>query len=47
VLIAGIIVFALASLLGGTAHNAKTMLEARLLQGTGGALMASAVLGSS
>lgn len=44
VLIAGTVVFGIASILGGVAQNAETMVAARLAQGLGAALMSPAAL---
>jgi EmrB/QacA subfamily drug resistance transporter len=44
VLVAGIVVFTLASLLGGLAQSAEWLLAARVLQGVGGAIAAPATL---
>jgi EmrB/QacA subfamily drug resistance transporter len=41
---AGLVVFLLASLLGGVAQNGETMIAARVLQGVGGAVIAPAAL---
>jgi EmrB/QacA subfamily drug resistance transporter len=44
VLVAGVLLFALCSLVGGLARNEKTLITARLVQGIGAALMAPAAL---